>query len=197
MTRQRTPPVRLPRALCLLRRGICRRQGQGVLRGDCQPRGPAPRRGLRLPDLPVEAGPPPESDDAHGQKFAVALRAVGALGPKLKPRWDVHSRGEKIGLVLPVKLSNPRLENDPAGPLALHHLRISPWPWFRNLAGKPRFFPSSRFSYRRLSVKQCVLQRNTCSIMPYTTGIRLLGIAQNPADGFPARLLAAAVAQTV
>ena len=26
---------------------------------------------------------------------------------KLKPRWDVHSRGEKIGLVLPVKPSNP------------------------------------------------------------------------------------------
>ena len=51
--------------------------------------------------------------------------------PKLKPRWDVHSRGEKIGLVLPVKPSNPRLENDPAGPLPLHHLRISPWPWFR------------------------------------------------------------------
>ena len=50
---------------------------------------------------------------------------------KLKPKWDVHSRGEKIGLVLPVKPSNPRLENDPAGPLAPHHLRISPWPWFR------------------------------------------------------------------
>ena len=31
--------------------------------------------------LPGEAGLPPESDDAHGQKFAVALRAVGALGP--------------------------------------------------------------------------------------------------------------------
>ena len=50
--------------------------------------------------------------------------------PKLKPRWDVHSRGEKISLVLPVKPSNPRLENDPAGPLALHYLRISLWLWF-------------------------------------------------------------------
>ena len=33
--------------------------------------------------------------------------------PKPKPRWDVHSQGEKIGLVLPAKPSNPRLENDP------------------------------------------------------------------------------------
>jgi hypothetical protein len=57
----------------------------------------------------------------------------GVCKAKLKPMWDVHSRGEKIGLVLPVKPSNPRLENDPAGPLALHYLRISLWLWFRSI----------------------------------------------------------------
>ena len=33
------------------------------------------------------------------------------------------------------------------------------------------------------------MQRLTCTTGPYKTGIRLLGVAQNPADGFPARFL--------
>ena len=37
----------------------------------------------------------------------------------------------KIGLVAPVKHSQPYLKNDPAPLLDLHHLRISPWLWFR------------------------------------------------------------------
>ena len=36
----------------------------------------------------------------------------------------------KIGLVAPVKPSHPYLKDDPAPPLDLHHLRISPWLWF-------------------------------------------------------------------
>ena len=66
------------------------------------------------------------------------------------------------------------------------HDRLEIWP-------ETPILPKQSFSYRRLSVKQSVLKRNTCSIMPYMTGIRLLGIAQNPADGFPARLLEAKV----
>ena len=38
-------------------------------------------------------------------------------------------------------------------------------------------------------MKQSVLLRITCFTVPYKTGIRLLGVALNPADGFPARLL--------
>ena len=41
----------------------------------------------------------------------------------------------KIGLVAPVKLSHPYLENGPAPLLDLHYLRISPWLWF----GRRRF----------------------------------------------------------
>ena len=33
--------------------------------------------------------------------------------------------------------------------------------------------------------------------MPYKTGIRLLGVARNPANGFPARLLGMTVANTL
>ena len=43
----------------------------------------------------------------------------------------------KIGLVASVKPSHPYLENDPAPLFDLHYLRISPWLWFRSLAGKP------------------------------------------------------------
>ena len=35
-----------------------------------------------------------------------------------------------------------------------------------------------------------VVKRNTYTIMPYKTVIHLLGVARNPANGFPARLLA-------
>ena len=34
-----------------------------------------------------------------------------------------------------------------------------------------------------------MFQRNTCTTVPHKTGIRLIGVAQNPANGFPARLL--------
>ena len=34
-----------------------------------------------------------------------------------------------------------------------------------------------------------MFQRNTCITVPHKTGIRLIGVAQNPANGFPARLL--------
>ena len=39
----------------------------------------------------------------------------------------------KIGLVAPVKPSHPYLKDDPAQPLDLHHLRISPWLWFSHI----------------------------------------------------------------
>ena len=40
-------------------------------------------------------------------------------------------------------------------------------------------------------MKQWVLQRITCTTMPYKSRIRLLRVAHNPANGFPARLLVA------
>ena len=83
--RDRQKPVpfyfmRLRRALRLLRRGLCRRQGQGIFRDHLQPRGTAPRPGLHLPALPGQAGLPAEGDDPDGQKFAWDLRACGGLG---------------------------------------------------------------------------------------------------------------------
>ena len=33
-----------------------------------------------------------------------------------------------------------------------------------------------------------MFQRNTCTTVPHKTGLRLLGVARNPANGFPARL---------
>ena len=36
-----------------------------------------------------------------------------------------------ISWVAPVHPSHPYLENDPAPSFAPHHLRISPWLWFR------------------------------------------------------------------
>ena len=42
--------------------------------------GRAPRRGLRLPAMPGQAGLPPEGDDVHGQDFARAVRPGGGLG---------------------------------------------------------------------------------------------------------------------
>ena len=59
------------------------------------------------------------------------VRNVSPTRSKLKPRWDVHSRALRIGLVASVKPSHPYLKNDPAQPLDFHHLRISPWLWFR------------------------------------------------------------------
>ena len=40
-----------------------------------------------------------------------------------------------------------------------------------------------------------MFQRNTCITVPHKTGIRLIGVAQNQANGFPARLLGAYWAQ--
>ena len=37
------------------------------------------------------------------------------------------------------------------------------------------------------------MKRITYTIIPHKTGIRLLGVARNPANGFPARLLGAQV----
>ena len=68
------PPLRLPRAVRLLRR----RQGQGVLRGDHQTRRAAPRRGLRLPALPGEADLPAEGDDVDGRSSPALFELVEA-----------------------------------------------------------------------------------------------------------------------
>ena len=43
--------------------------------------GPAPRRGLRLPALPGQAGLPEEGDDPDGREFAGAVRVGGGPGP--------------------------------------------------------------------------------------------------------------------
>ena len=49
--------------------------------------------------------------------------------------------------------------------------------------------PSRRFLNVDWRCISGVVKRNTYTIMPYKTVIRLLGVARNPANGFPARLL--------
>ena len=49
--------------------------------------------------------------------------------------------------------------------------------------------PKQLLSQRRLSMKQRALKRISCITVPYKTEIRLLGVAQNSANGFPARVL--------
>ena len=118
----------------------------------------------------------------------------GPVRPVCLPRLSIHVPGRSTG-TLPCHPREPPRAKPLYAPVDLwggrevrpgrcHRAerRLEIWP-------ETPILPKQSFSYRRLSVKQSVLQRNTCSIMPYTTGIRLLGIAQNPADSFPARLL--------
>ena len=51
-----------------------------------------------------------------------------------------------ISWVKPVNPSHPYLENDPAPSFDPHHLRISPWLWFRCIIGRdctPKFCDSN------------------------------------------------------
>ena len=73
--RKGTPPLRLSRTLWLLRRGLCRRQGQGLLRDGNGPAGRHTRRRLRLPALPGQAGLPTEGHDPNGQQLTVSVGA--------------------------------------------------------------------------------------------------------------------------
>ena len=53
-----------------------------------------------------------------------------------------------------------------------------------------RFSPSRRFLNVDWRCNSGFLKRIAYTTMPYKTGLRLLGVARNPANGFPARLLA-------
>ena len=55
----------------------------------------------------------------------------------------------------------------------------------RNLAGNPDSPQAVVFLTSIIDATVII----TCTTVPYKTGIRLLDVAQNPADGFPARLL--------
>ena len=68
----------------------------------------------------------------RGRRRAEGLSGgATGLGSKLKPRWDVHSRGDENWLGCASEaLSHPYLENGPAPLFDLHYLRISPWLWF-------------------------------------------------------------------
>ena len=59
----------------------------------------------------------------------------------------------------------------------------------RNVAGNPDFPPSRRLLNVVCRCSSGFLKRITYTIMPYKTGIRLIGVARNPANGFPAKLL--------
>ena len=54
-----------------------------------------------------------------------------------------------------------------------------------------RFSPSRRFLNVDCRCNSGFLKRIAYTTMPYKTGLRLLGVARNPANGFPARLLGA------
>ena len=60
-----------------------------------------------------------------------------------------------------------------------------------------RFSPSRRFLNVDWRCNSGFLKRIAYTTMPYKTGLRLLGVARNPANGFPARLLAGQVVQCV
>ena len=60
----------------------------------------------------------------------------------------------------------------------------------QKLGRKPRFSPSRRFLSDDYRCSSGFLNRITDTIMPHKTIIRLPGVARNPANGFPARLLA-------
>ena len=59
----------------------------------------------------------------------------------------------------------------------------------KRLGRKPRFSPNRRFLNVDYGCNSCLLKRITDTTIPYKIGIRLLGIARNPANGFPARPL--------
>ena len=52
-----------------------------------------------------------------------------------------------------------------------------------------RFSPSRRFLNVDCRCNSGFLKRIAYTTMPYKTRLRLLGVARNPANGFPARLL--------
>ena len=92
----------------------------------------------------------------------------------------------KIGLVAPVKHSQPYLKNDPAPLLDLHHLRISPWLWFRfmnchRVAGFPswsinRFAPQVQSSVSSLHGKDGVHPLVACLVLVAVGAVHIHGL---------------------
>ena len=78
-----------------------------------------------------------------------------------------------------------------AGPVVAQHLDRPGDPCHsRNSDGNPDSPQTVVFLSVAYRCNSGFLKRITYTAMPYKTGIRLLGVARNPANGFPARLLA-------
>ena len=70
---------------------------------------------------------------------------------------------------------------------------LIPWGVVLEVWPETRFSPSWRFLNVDWRCNSGFLKRIAYTTMPYKTGLRLLGVARNPANGFPARLLGATV----
>ena len=78
---------------------------------------------------------------------------------------------------------NPESRIDVIGDAAQPtHIDLEVWP-------ETRFSPSRRFLNVDCRCNSGFLKRIAYTPMPYKTGLGLLGVARNPANGFPARLL--------
>ena len=84
--------------------------------------------------------------------------------PDRRGAWEIdHSKPKSLG-----------------GTDHLNNLEV--WP-------ETRFSPSQRFLNVDWRCNSGFLKHIAYTTMPYKTGLRLLGVARNPANGFPARLL--------
>ena len=91
---------------------------------------PASGQGQDDDPLAAEQAPPsvtvPESGPNSATHSSRLFRQETIYRPKPKPKRDVHSRGDRDWLGYASEASPPHLKNDPAPPLHLHNLRISP-----------------------------------------------------------------------
>ena len=93
---------------------------------------------------------------------SLTILLVLAIAPRMKPFHRPSSQTPALALVKTA------------------HLEV--WP-------ETRFSPSRRFLNVDCRCNSGFLKRIAYTTMPYKTGLRLLGVARNPANGFPARLL--------
>ena len=80
MTDSARPLCDCPEPCACYAEGYAAGKDKAYFEVDGQPRRSAPRRGVRLPALPGQAGLPAEGDDPDGQEFPCAFRVGGSLG---------------------------------------------------------------------------------------------------------------------
>ena len=151
---------------------------------------------------PMRSGAPGRCDSGHPPASA-ATHPIRVRGSN--SRTTRYTCGRAIRGIFPPVLLEAQVERlaqqahgkmvMPAGPgvrlqphVALLGLKLG---FVRHLEVWPetRFSPSWRFLNVDWRCNSGFLKRIAYTTMPYKTGLRLLGVARNPANGFPARLL--------